>query len=218
MKRLLLLVVLSIAGCAMPIERQVTEIKPVKLNQVDINSTTHGYIAASAFYQFIIYDNMGGIEENYIAPMPKHCNMFRPDVKCPVTRNAFAPVNSPTTSYDLVFDGFAINTLYFFEVPTGQYHKVSDWAGRYEGPLFEINPGQILYYGHYQKQYDLERNIVFGDHYENICQGVANKLDDAKPKLNKIKSNLKFDESLIPTFKMDYFNDGRNPCTVQRIN
>lgn len=220
MKRLLLLVVLSITGCAMPVQRQVTELKPVKLDQVDITSTTHGYIASSAYYQFIIYGTLGGIEENYIGPKPKHCNMFRPDVKCPVTPNAFAPVNSPTIAYDLLFDGYAINTLYFFKVPIGQYQRnigSAHWKP-YEGPIFEIKPGKILYYGHYQKQYDLERNAVFGDHYEYICYGAANKIEDGKQKLKKIDPNIEFDESLVSTFEMFSPNDGRNPCTIQKIN
>lgn len=223
MKKILFLVaIFSLAGCASQPARQVTDLRPVKLSQVNIESTTHGYIAASAFYQFIEYDNLGNVATNYVAPNPRHCNMFRPDVKCPETANAFAPVNNPTSAYDLSFEGFSVNTLYFFEVPVGRYIKRSNkrnYSGYvYDGPQFEVKPGQVLYYGHYQDQYDLERNFLMGDHFEFICDGFTNKIDDAKSKLHKIDPNLQFDSSLISTFKMNTPNDGRNPCTIQTIN
>lgn len=216
---------LLFSGCAIQPNRVITDLRPIKLKQVDPDSSNYGYIAASSFNQFTVYDNLGNVSKDEVVAR-RHCNTFRPDIKCPPSENSFAPVSNPSVAYDLSLDGFAVNTLYLFKVPVGIYHRrplfglsFNPFSPNYNnGSRFEIKPGEVMYFGHIHSQLDLEKNAVFGDHLESICNGIADKSDDAINKLKKANPNINLDTSLVGTFKMLTPNNGRNPCFIDKIN
>lgn len=211
MKKIALLLLVFLNGCALTTPTENKYIKPIKNEYVDETSTSTGYIAISGLYRQRTYDNFGNMSQDWTRAAYDFDNN---DLKF---KSIDQSNNNRQVALHLNLEKYAENKLHIYPIPVGKYQRPNNnnySQNSYTGIEFEIHPGTILYFGHVHDEKDLERNVLLGDHYEQICSGVADKLSDAKETISSFNSNIKVDGSLIHTFRMYYPESGRTRCNI----